>query len=139
MDAHTGHLQYVCGTSGCHVESPEAGSSGEFLVIRRHSQIIRAIEPRTGTERWNFSVGRHEASLLRTDASCKCSKLSLYFSTEYHLISFPAFEECKSNNLRNPEKQMDCFVSAPTNENLKSEPSTTMSNSLSLNYKVYIE
>lgn len=53
------------------MEPAEAGSSGEFLIIRRHSQIVRAIEPRTGTERWNFSVGRHEASLLHGDADCK--------------------------------------------------------------------
>lgn len=73
VDAQTGHLQYACSADGCHAEPAEASSSEELLVIRRHSQIIRAVEPRTGTERWNFSVGRHEASLLHTHADCENS------------------------------------------------------------------
>jgi translation initiation factor 2-alpha kinase 3 len=71
VDVRTGHVQYVCSTEGCHVEPAEAGTSSEFLIVRRHSQIVRAIEPRTGTERWNFSVGRPEASLLHTHSDCK--------------------------------------------------------------------
>lgn len=63
----------MCSADGCHVEPVEAGTSSEFLVLRRHSQIVRAIEPRTGTERWNFSVGRHEASLIHTNADCRRS------------------------------------------------------------------
>ena len=85
VDARTGHLQYVCSSDGCHVEPAEAGTSGEFLVIRRHSQIVRAIEPRTGTERWNFSVGRHEASLLHKHTE---SKFHLLFFVISVLISF---------------------------------------------------
>ena len=64
IDARTGHLQYTCSAEGCKNEPATASTSEEFLVIRRHNQVVRAIEPRTGTERWNFSVGRHEASLL---------------------------------------------------------------------------
>lgn len=72
MDARTGRLQYLCSAGGCHSEPAEAGSSGEFLVIRRHSQIVRASEPDSGAERWNFSVGRLEASLLYKEAECEC-------------------------------------------------------------------
>lgn len=31
-----------------------------MVVIRRETQTVRAIDPRTGVERWNFSVGNHE-------------------------------------------------------------------------------
>lgn len=79
IDARTGRLQYLCTAGGCHVEPAEAGSSGEFLILRRHSQVVRAIEPRTGTERWNFSVGRHEASLLYTEAESILSTTHLSF------------------------------------------------------------
>lgn len=65
VDPYTGDMQYSCSAGGCHVEPPTASSSGLFLIVKRHSQIVRAIEPRTGTERWNFSVGKHEASLLK--------------------------------------------------------------------------
>ena len=66
VDARTGHLQYACSANGCQSEQAAASTSGEFIVIRRHNQVVRAIEPRSGTERWNFSVGRHEASLLHS-------------------------------------------------------------------------
>lgn len=36
----------------------------ELIVVRRQSQTVRAIEPRTGGERWNFSVGQHELELI---------------------------------------------------------------------------
>lgn len=30
----------------------------EVIIVRRQTQTVRAIEPRTGQERWNFSVGK---------------------------------------------------------------------------------
>ena len=72
IDAITGRLQYSCSRDGCHTEPPAASSSSNpFLVIRRHTKTVRAIEPRTGLERWNFSVGHHEAALLHTGGDGK--------------------------------------------------------------------
>ncbi|XP_002096057.2 eukaryotic translation initiation factor 2-alpha kinase isoform X1 [Drosophila yakuba] len=37
----------------------------DVIVIRRQTQTVRAVESRTGMERWNFSVGQHELDLVR--------------------------------------------------------------------------
>ena len=39
----------------------------DILVVRRQTQTVRAIEPRTGSERWNFSIGHHEVELLESE------------------------------------------------------------------------
>lgn len=39
----------------------------DVLVVKRQTQTVRAIEPRTGTERWNFSIGHHELELMPSD------------------------------------------------------------------------
>lgn len=36
----------------------------DTLILKRHSQTVRAIEPRTGEMRWNFSIGHHELELM---------------------------------------------------------------------------
>lgn len=47
-----------------------AAIDDEVIVVRRKTQIVRAIEPRTGEERWNFSVGQHELESLRSPDDC---------------------------------------------------------------------
>ena len=42
----------------------------EVIIVRRQTQTIRAVEPRTGGERWNFSVGQHEIELLKPSDDC---------------------------------------------------------------------
>ncbi|KAH8311836.1 hypothetical protein KR044_008223, partial [Drosophila immigrans] len=41
----------------------------DVIVVRRQTQTVRAVESRTGVERWNFSVGQHELDLMRA-ADC---------------------------------------------------------------------
>ncbi|KAH8417329.1 hypothetical protein KR222_008871 [Zaprionus bogoriensis] len=41
----------------------------DVLVVRRQTQTVRAVESRTGLERWNFSVGQHELDVMRA-ADC---------------------------------------------------------------------
>ena len=136
MDVRTGHVQYVCSTDGCHVEPAEAGTSSEFLIVRRHSQIVRAIEPRTGTERWNFSVGRHEASLLHTHSDCKFTISQNIYCLITNFL-FLAFSECKSSNIETPEKQMECFVNHSTeNDYIEADSSTEMLTPYPMEFKV---
>ncbi|KAM7364322.1 pancreatic eIF-2alpha kinase [Cochliomyia hominivorax] len=47
----------------------------DVIVVRRQTQTVRAIETRTGAERWNFSVGQHELDLIRP-AECHERKFS---------------------------------------------------------------
>ncbi|KAH8292236.1 hypothetical protein KR054_007547 [Drosophila jambulina] len=37
----------------------------DVIVVRRQTQTVRAVESRTGMERWNFSVGQHELDMVR--------------------------------------------------------------------------
>ncbi|XP_055853911.1 eukaryotic translation initiation factor 2-alpha kinase [Episyrphus balteatus] len=94
VSARTGQLLYECSMNGC-VNSTDSdtmqNSRGEdaiktpnpdtdqiqehdsllddVIVVRRQTQTVRAVESRTGVERWNFSVGQHELDLMKS-AEC---------------------------------------------------------------------
>ncbi|KRT78131.1 hypothetical protein AMK59_8538, partial [Oryctes borbonicus] len=56
---HSGHLFYTCSLLGCQNETNFEGEIDNVLIIERNTLTVRAHEPRTGNERWNFSVGHH--------------------------------------------------------------------------------
>ncbi|XP_042238217.1 eukaryotic translation initiation factor 2-alpha kinase-like isoform X2 [Homarus americanus] len=62
MSVDTGRLIYVCNSLGCKRQRT-ASKPAHVLVIRRVTQTVRAVDPTTGDERWNFSVGQHEVNL----------------------------------------------------------------------------
>lgn len=45
----------------------------DVIIVRRRTQTVRAIEPRTGEERWNFSVAQHELESIRSRDDCHSS------------------------------------------------------------------
>ncbi|KAL5288982.1 EIF2AK3 family protein [Megaselia abdita] len=76
----SGHILYECSMQGCMnatktdaikpKSDEEIGDSydkndDDVLVITKETQTIRAIEARTGQERWNYSVGRLELEILK--------------------------------------------------------------------------
>lgn len=90
VSSRTGEVIYECSMEGCknRTELHSAKSSetedtikeeetfidelynpllDDIIVVRRQTQTVRAIEPRTGTERWNFSIGQHEVELLESE------------------------------------------------------------------------
>ncbi|KAH1029539.1 eukaryotic translation initiation factor 2-alpha kinase [Dendroctonus ponderosae] len=67
----SGKLLYECSQSKCSNHQRE--EMDDVVVIERSTQIIRAVEPRTGHERWNFSVGLHNVKLPQV--SCIDTKL----------------------------------------------------------------
>lgn len=87
VSTKTGQIIYECSMNGCLnrtevVTSPESNESNNFqqqefeeynpsvdevIVVRRQTQTVRAIEPRTGSERWNFSIGHHEMEILKSE------------------------------------------------------------------------
>lgn len=72
--AHSGRLIYECSMEGCVNLTEGMGSKDDennILVVRRQTQTVRAIEPQTGVERWNFSVGQHDIKFLN-DHSPEC-------------------------------------------------------------------
>ncbi|XP_059051884.1 eukaryotic translation initiation factor 2-alpha kinase [Achroia grisella] len=67
VDASTGGVVYECGSSGCNSEQQRAGAGIDVLVLRRHSSTLRALDPRNGHEKWNFSVAEHQLALSRRE------------------------------------------------------------------------
>ncbi|XP_075984551.1 eukaryotic translation initiation factor 2-alpha kinase-like isoform X2 [Anticarsia gemmatalis] len=69
LDAHTGGVIYECGSGGCSSEQKTAGAGRDILVLRRHSNTVRALDPRSGSEKWNFSVAEHRVALSRRECA----------------------------------------------------------------------
>lgn len=67
LDSNTGSVIYECGSSGCNSEQQRAGAGRDVLVLRRLSATVRALDPRTGTEKWNYSVGEHDVAVSRRE------------------------------------------------------------------------
>jgi translation initiation factor 2-alpha kinase 3 len=68
IEVDTGRIKYECSMDGCFGPAGEAmGTTADndledILVVRRVTQVVRAVEPRTGAEKWNFSVSTHHVS-----------------------------------------------------------------------------
>ncbi|XP_053629408.2 eukaryotic translation initiation factor 2-alpha kinase 3 isoform X2 [Cherax quadricarinatus] len=62
MAASSGRVIYVCNSLGCKRQRT-ASKPSNILVVRRVTQTVRAVDPKSGDERWNFSVGEHELNL----------------------------------------------------------------------------
>ncbi|XP_053697570.1 eukaryotic translation initiation factor 2-alpha kinase-like [Sabethes cyaneus] len=84
ISSRTGQIIYECTMSGCRnsteIMQDDAGKNGpmeevlphdplqdDVVVIRRQTQTVRAVESRTGNERWNFSIGHHELEMLKNE------------------------------------------------------------------------
>ncbi|CRK97783.1 CLUMA_CG011162, isoform A [Clunio marinus] len=86
INTRTGNVIYECSMNDCKnrknhsdVVEEDQESEGEsqfnpliddILVVKRQTQTVRAIEPRTGLERWNFSIGHHELD-LHSNENCR--------------------------------------------------------------------
>ncbi|XP_076374643.1 eukaryotic translation initiation factor 2-alpha kinase [Megalopta genalis] len=73
VSSTTGNILYECGINGCTNNTGEGSYiEQDVLVVQRFQQTVRAVEPRTGYERWNFSVGQHELVLVpNSDTYCQ--------------------------------------------------------------------
>lgn len=92
VSANSGRVIYECSMRGCinntNIESSNGESNNEIpsyddedeatvddevIIVRRQTQTVRGIEPRTGEERWNFSVGHHELESVNSHSDCHSS------------------------------------------------------------------
>ncbi|XP_017892549.1 eukaryotic translation initiation factor 2-alpha kinase [Ceratina calcarata] len=73
VSSTTGKILYECGINGCiNTTDGETYIQQEVLIIQRFQQTVRAVEPHTGIERWNFSVGQHDLVLVPVpDMNCQ--------------------------------------------------------------------
>lgn len=63
--------------------APSPPIDDEVIIVRRKTQTVRAIEARTGEERWNFSVGQHELESIGSSDDCHSSAKSENNVQEY--------------------------------------------------------
>ncbi|XP_063548313.1 eukaryotic translation initiation factor 2-alpha kinase [Cydia strobilella] len=63
IDTTTGSVLYECGSAGCSSEQQATAAGRHVLVLRRHANTVRALDPRSGQEKWNFSVAEHQLAL----------------------------------------------------------------------------
>ncbi|XP_063765136.1 eukaryotic translation initiation factor 2-alpha kinase 3 isoform X2 [Eleginops maclovinus] len=64
LGAYSGKVRYICSAVGCSRWGEEEMVSEDVLLLQRTQKTVRAIRPRSGMEKWNFSVGNFELKLL---------------------------------------------------------------------------
>uniref|UniRef100_A0A8C2ZNP4 Eukaryotic translation initiation factor 2-alpha kinase 3 n=1 Tax=Cyclopterus lumpus TaxID=8103 RepID=A0A8C2ZNP4_CYCLU len=64
LGAYSGKLRYICSAVGCSRWGDEEMEAEDVLLLQRTQKTVRAIRPRSGMEKWNFSVGNFELKLL---------------------------------------------------------------------------
>ncbi|XP_052269812.1 eukaryotic translation initiation factor 2-alpha kinase-like isoform X4 [Dreissena polymorpha] len=65
LDPLTGQMRYKCGVKGCHTFGDDVGREDDLLIVTRQTQTVRAVDSRTGSEKWNYSVGQHEVAFMK--------------------------------------------------------------------------
>jgi len=64
-------VRYECSMEGCQNFFGD-DNMDDVLVVQRETQTVRAVEPRTGQEKWNFSVSQHNLDINAGAASDLC-------------------------------------------------------------------
>ncbi|KAM9355748.1 eukaryotic translation initiation factor 2-alpha kinase 3 [Pholidichthys leucotaenia] len=64
LGAYSGKLRYICSAGGCSRWGEDGGDTEDVLLLQRTQKTVRAIRPRSGMEKWNFSVGSFELRLV---------------------------------------------------------------------------
>ncbi|KAM6912855.1 eukaryotic translation initiation factor 2-alpha kinase 3 [Xenentodon cancila] len=64
LGAYSGKLRYICSAGGCSRWGDDEVVSEDVLLLQRTQKTVRAIRPRSGMEKWNFSVGNFELKLV---------------------------------------------------------------------------
>lgn len=64
LGAYSGKVRYICSAVGCSHWGDDETVAEDVLLLQRSQKTVRAIRPRSGTEKWNFSVGNFELKLV---------------------------------------------------------------------------
>ncbi|XP_078717730.1 eukaryotic translation initiation factor 2-alpha kinase 3 isoform X2 [Lampetra fluviatilis] len=64
--ADTGKLKYSCTSAGCRPwKEDEQVDADDLVLVQRVQKTVRAVAPRSGAEKWNFSVGQYDIMFCR--------------------------------------------------------------------------
>ena len=50
----------------------------DIVIVKRETQVVRAVEPRTGSEKWNFSVSTHHLTFQPGKKEMHLHKMSTH-------------------------------------------------------------
>ncbi|XP_070698359.1 eukaryotic translation initiation factor 2-alpha kinase 3 [Pempheris klunzingeri] len=64
LGAYSGKLRYICSAVGCSRWGDDEMDAEDVLLLQRTQKTVRAIRPRSGMEKWNFSVGNFELKFV---------------------------------------------------------------------------
>lgn len=65
IQVSSGRIKYECTMEGCFGPSGETLTASadedldDIIIVKRETQVVRAVEPKSGSEKWNFSVSTH--------------------------------------------------------------------------------
>ncbi|XP_054978596.1 eukaryotic translation initiation factor 2-alpha kinase 3 isoform X1 [Sorex araneus] len=60
LSAYSGKVRYICSALGCRQWDNDEMEQEDILLLQRTQKTVRAVGPRSGNEKWNFSVGHFE-------------------------------------------------------------------------------
>ncbi|XP_040849495.1 eukaryotic translation initiation factor 2-alpha kinase 3 [Ochotona curzoniae] len=61
LGAYSGKVRYICSALGCRRwDGEDLEEEEDILLLQRTQKTVRAVGPRSGNEKWNFSVGHFE-------------------------------------------------------------------------------
>ncbi|XP_064124891.1 eukaryotic translation initiation factor 2-alpha kinase 3 [Loxodonta africana] len=60
LSAYSGKVRYICSALGCRRWDSDEMEQEDILLLQRTQKTVRAVGPRSGNEKWNFSVGHFE-------------------------------------------------------------------------------
>ncbi|XP_062325061.1 eukaryotic translation initiation factor 2-alpha kinase 3 [Osmerus eperlanus] len=69
LGAYSGKLRYICSAVGCSRWGEDETGPEDLLLLHRTQKTVRAVRPRSGLEKWNFSVGNFELKLVSDQQS----------------------------------------------------------------------
>lgn len=67
VELNSGKCLYVCSSQNCKNMTDEIDMTSYVAVIERSTRTVRAIEAKSGAEKWNFSVGTHDIKIPQMD------------------------------------------------------------------------
>ncbi|XP_054846988.1 eukaryotic translation initiation factor 2-alpha kinase 3 isoform X2 [Eublepharis macularius] len=60
LSSCSGKVKYICSAMGCRRWEDDEVEQEDILLLHRTQKTVRAVGPRSGNEKWNFSVGHFE-------------------------------------------------------------------------------
>jgi len=83
IDLNTGAIQYECSMDGnCVKYATKDSILKDIIVVQRNTQTVKAHEPRTGEEKWNFSVSLHDVDYHPGQDLCEDVEVELLDNSE---------------------------------------------------------